>query len=95
MAVKRLTDGVDENDIVDLTDVEELNEPNILIDEEFGITGKSYDYAVVQRKIAHRTGTVEDGVNNGKVIKSKEEFYEYCEAREQAILKVIELCKKQ
>lgn len=69
MAVKRLTDGVDENDIVDLTDVEELNAPNILIDEEYGITGKYADYAVVQRKIANRTGKEEDGVNEGKVIR--------------------------
>lgn len=69
MAVKRLTDGVDENDIVDLTDVEELNAPNILIDEEYGITGKYTDYAVVQRKIAHRTGKEEDGENEGKVIR--------------------------
>ena len=69
MAVKRLTDGVDEKDIIDLTDVEELNEPNILIDEEFGITGKYSDYAVVQRKVAHRTGKEEDGVNKDKVIR--------------------------
>ena len=69
MAVKRLTDGVDENDIVDLTDVEELNRPNMMIDEDYAISGCYGDYALVQRKIAHRTGKVEDGVNNGKVIK--------------------------
>ena len=43
--------------------------------------GITYTYTIIQ--------------NNGKVIKYKEEFYEYYEAREQAILKAIELCKKQ
>ena len=58
---------LDKNNVVDLD--EELNVPNILIDEEFGISGKTYDYAVVQRKIAHRTGKEEDGVNKDKVIR--------------------------
>ncbi len=43
--------------------------------------GITYTYTIIQ--------------NNGKVIKSEEEFHEYYEAREQAILKAIELCKKQ
>lgn len=67
MAKQTLADTVDESEIVDLGEVE--NEPNILIDDDFGITGKYLDYALVQRKVAHKTGKEEDGINNGKVIR--------------------------
>lgn len=62
-----LAETVDEKDIVDLG--EEINIPNILIDSNFGISGGYGDYALVQKKVAYRTGKEEDGINNGKVIK--------------------------
>lgn len=62
-----LVDTVSESEIVDLG--EEINAPNIMIDDEFGIEGKYADYALVQRKISYRTGKEEDGINKGKVIK--------------------------
>ena len=43
--------------------------------------GITYNYVIIQ--------------NNGKVIKFEDEFHEYYEAREQAILKAIELCQKE
>lgn len=67
MAKQTLADTVDESEIVDLN--EEVNAPNFLIDDEYGIQGSYGDYALTQRKIAHRTGKEEDGVNNGKIIK--------------------------
>ena len=67
MAKQTLADTVDESEIVDLG--EEVNQPNFMIDDECGISGGYGDYALVQRKIAHRTGKEEDGVNNGKVIR--------------------------
>ena len=42
--------------------------------------GITYNYVIIQ--------------NNGKVINFEDEFHEYYEAREQAILKAIELCQK-
>jgi len=65
--IRSLAETVDESEIVDLG--EELNIPNIGITSEFGIAGKYGDFALVQKKISHRTGTEEDGVNNGKVIR--------------------------
>lgn len=67
MAKKSLSETVDEKDIVDLN--EEVNEPNILIDDEYGIKAGILDYALVKRTIAHRKGTEDDGENNGKVIR--------------------------
>jgi hypothetical protein len=45
--IKSLTDGVDEKDIVNLG--EEQNAPNILIDNNYGITGMYGDYALVKK----------------------------------------------
>lgn len=52
---------------------EELNKPEFIFpkDEEFGISGRYRDYALVQMKYAARTGKEEDGEYNGKVIKYK------------------------
>lgn len=66
-SIRSLANTVDEKDIVDLG--EEQNPPNILIEKNFGITGKYGDYALVQKSIAHRTGNDDDGVNKGKVIR--------------------------
>ena len=60
-----LAETVDDSEIVDSGEV--VAEPNILIDDEYGISGNSRDYALVVKKIAHRTGKVEDGENEGKV----------------------------
>lgn len=64
---KSLTDGVNPEDIVDLG--EEIGSPNFMIDDTYAVSGSYGDYALVERKIAHRLGKVEDGVNNGKVIR--------------------------
>lgn len=47
---------------------EEVNSPNYLIDETYGISGGYGDFALVERKIKKRTGTVADGENFGKQI---------------------------
>ena len=65
--IKSLAETVDEKDIVDLK--EELNAPNILIDDEYGICENTLDYALVHKTIRYRTGTEEDGINNGKVLR--------------------------
>ena len=62
-----LAETVDDSEIVDSGEV--VAEPNILIDDEYGISGGYRDYALVVKKIAHRTGKVEDGENEGKVIR--------------------------
>lgn len=62
-----LAETVDDSEIVDSGEI--LGEPNILIDDEYGISGGYRDYALVVKKIAHRTGKVEDGENEGKVIR--------------------------
>ena len=62
-----LAETVDDSEIIDLGEV--VGEPNILIDNEYGISGGYRDYALVVKKIAHRTGKVEDGENEGKVIR--------------------------
>ena len=67
MAKQTLAETVDESEIVDLG--EEVGAPNFLIDDEFGWVGGYGDLALVQRKIAYRTGKVEDGENEGKVIR--------------------------
>jgi hypothetical protein len=58
---------LDKTNAIDLGEV--VGEPNILIDDDYGISGNSRDYALVVKKIAHRTGKVEDGENEGKVIR--------------------------
>ena len=58
---------LDKTNAIDLGEV--MCEPNILIDDEYGISGNSRDYALVVKKIAHRTGKAEDGENEGKVIR--------------------------
>ena len=68
MAIKSLADTVEEKDII--ISEEETNEPNILIEDTgFGISGNYGGYSLVQLKTAHRTGTLEDAENNGKVIR--------------------------
>ena len=67
MAKETLASTVDEKDIIDLG--EELNIPNYLIDDNYGISGDEYGFALMERKIAHRTGKSEDGINKGKVIR--------------------------
>lgn len=62
-----LAETVDDSEIVDSGEI--VGEPNILIDDEYGISGGYRDYALVIKKIAHRTGKVEDGENEGKVIR--------------------------
>lgn len=62
-----LAETVDEEDII--IDDEISCEPNIIIDDDYGIRGKYLDYALVVKKVAHRTGKVEDGENEGKVIR--------------------------
>ena len=53
---------------VDVTSDEELGSPNIMIDDEYGISGLYNDFALVQRVFATRTGKKEDGENEGKII---------------------------
>ena len=84
---------IEELDALSINDIEKRIEYSLVIDwfrEKHNIwiqiemqyyDGITYTYTIIQ--------------NNGKVIKYEEEFHEYYEAREQAILKVIELCKKQ
>lgn len=67
MAKETLASTVNEEDIVDLG--EEENAPNFLIDENYGGLGRYGDIALVERKIAYRTGKAEDGINEGKVIR--------------------------
>jgi len=69
MAKQTLADTVDESEIIDLTQTEEVNVPNILIDDNYGIQGRYGDYSLLERVISLRTGKEEDGVNNGKVIR--------------------------
>lgn len=66
MAKETLASTVDEKDIVDLGEVGTVN---YMIDENYAITGDEYDYALVEKKVAYKTGKKEDGVNEGKVIK--------------------------
>ena len=58
---------LDKTNVVDLGEI--TSEPNILIDDEWGISGGYRDYALVTKKVAHRTGKAEDGENEGKVIR--------------------------
>ena len=64
---KNLASEVDESEIIISDEV--LNPPNILINDDFGISTGTCDYALVERKVAHRTGKEEDGKNCGKVIR--------------------------
>ena len=66
MAKETLASSVDPSEIIIST--EEVNPPNYLIDETFGIVVDEYDSTLVERKIAHRTGKETDGENEGKVI---------------------------
>jgi len=62
-----LKDSVPDSEIVRLGEVK--NSPNYSFpDGNYGITGKYADYSLVKKRIAYRTGTEEDGINNGKVI---------------------------
>ena len=64
-----LSETVDESEIIDLG--EELNQPNIMITDGYGVRGVYMDYALVELKTAHRTGKSEDGEYEGKVIRYK------------------------
>lgn len=65
--VVSLKDSVPDSEIVRLGEIR--NKPDYPFpDGKFGIVGKQKDYSLVTKRIAYRTGTVEDGVNNGKVI---------------------------
>lgn len=64
---KSLAELTDPSEIIDIG--EERGAPNLLIDEDYGICADAYNYILVNKKIAYRTGTEDDGENNGKVIK--------------------------
>ena len=67
MAKQTLAETVDPSEIV--TSNEEQNPPNIMITDDIGIIGGYGDYALVEKKIAYKTGKLEDGEDNiGKVI---------------------------
>ena len=66
MAKETLASTVDPSDIIDLG--EEVNIPNYLIDETYGVLLDEYSSTLVERKIAYRTGKETDGVNDKKVI---------------------------
>ena len=66
MAKETLASTVDPSEIVDLG--EEVNVPNYLIDDTYGILLDEYGSTLVERKISYRTGKDEDGINEGKVI---------------------------
>lgn len=66
MAKQTLADTVDPSEIV--LSNEEQNQPNIMITDDIGIIGGYGDYALVEKKIAYKTGKAEDGDNVGKVI---------------------------
>lgn len=67
MAKINLASTVREEDIVDSN--EEVGSPNFMIDDTYGCSGGYGDYALVERKVALRTGKPEDGENFGKVIR--------------------------
>ena len=66
MAKETLASQVRTEDII--ISNEEINIPNYLIDDEYGILIDEYNSTLVERKIAHRTGKETDGENEGKVI---------------------------
>lgn len=66
MAKETLASTVDPSEIVDLG--EEVNIPNYLIDETYGVLLDEYGSTLVERKISYRTGKESDGENEGKVI---------------------------
>ena len=61
-----LKDTVPDSEIIRLGEVR--NEPNYPIDDNYGIAGGYDDYSLVKKRIAYRTGTEEDGINNKKII---------------------------
>ena len=66
MAKETLASQVRTEDII--ISNEEINIPNYLIDDEYGILIDEYNSTLVERKIAYRTGKESDGENEGKVI---------------------------
>lgn len=66
MAKETLASSVSPEEIIDLG--EEVNIPNYLIDETYGVLLDEYSSTLVERKIAYRTGKETDGVNDKKVI---------------------------
>lgn len=78
MAKQTLADTVDASEIVVLK--EEQNPPNIMITNNMGISGGYGDYALVEKKVAYKTGKLEDGEENvGKVIQyTKWDDIGYC-----------------
>ena len=61
---KAKTETVAPEDILNIG--EEIGTPNIIIDDEFGISGKLLDYTLAQKKIATRTAKEEDIENYGE-----------------------------
>jgi len=51
---KSLAELTDPSEIIE-TD-EEVNPPNLLIDSNYGITADAYNYTLVNKKVAYRTG---------------------------------------
>ena len=66
MAKETLASKVSPEEIV--ISNEEVNPPNMLIDDTYGVIGDEFDYQLVEKKVAYRTGKSEDGENEGKVI---------------------------
>lgn len=66
MAKETLASQVRPEDII--ISNEEINIPNYLIDDEYGILIDEYSSTLVERKISYRTGKESDGENEGKVI---------------------------
>ena len=66
MAKETLASTVRPEDII--ISNEEINIPNYLIDDDYGILIDEYNATLVERKITYRTGKESDGENEGKVI---------------------------
>lgn len=58
---------LDDLEVVEIN--EEVNPPNIMIDDNYGISAGTLDFALVEKKEATRVGKEEDGENCGKRIK--------------------------
>ena len=67
VGVSSLKDSVKDSEIVRLGEVKNYPEYPFP-DGLYGVTGGYADYALVKKKVSYRTGTIEDSINNGKVI---------------------------
>jgi len=66
VGVSSLKDSVKDSEIVRLGEIR--NEPNYILDDDYGISGGYADYSLVKKRVAYRTGTIVDGINCDKVI---------------------------